>query len=161
DPGGQCSLRGAILAANATFGNNIIVFAISSGVSVINLQSELPVITHTLSIQGGSLPNGTKMVEINGSAINGAADGLKIRASNCFIWNLAINNMPNTPGSGGSAIGGNGITIESTSSSPNNGNNFVVGLYLGTDATGMIARPNKSTGMLIFDSDNNSVGGGG
>src|SRR5215831_13589468 len=161
DPGGQCSLRGAILAANATPGNNIIVFAISSGVSVINLQSELPVITHTLSIQGGSLPNGTKMVEINGAGISGAADGLKIRASNCFIWNLAINNMPSGPGSGGSAIGGNGITIESTSNSPNNGHNFAVGLYLGTDATGAIARPNKSTGMLIFDSDNNSIGGAG
>src|SRR5262249_9699327 len=117
--GGQCSLRGAILAANATPGNNIIGFAISSSPSVINLQGELPVITHTLSIQGGNLPDGTKTVEINGAAINGAADGLKIRASNCFIWNLAINNMPNGPGTGGSSIGGNGITLESTSSSPN------------------------------------------
>lgn len=155
-----CTLRGAILAANSSPGTDIVAFAISNSTSIIQLQSQLPVITDPISMQAGNRPDGSKFIEISGNDIPGAADGLKLRSSNNFVWGLAINGMPNTLG-GGAAVGGNGITLESTSSSPNNGNNYVVGLYLGTDATGTISKPNASTGMLIFDSDNNAVGGGG
>lgn len=155
-----CTLRGAILAANSSPGTDIVGFAISNSTSIIQLQSQLPVITDSISMQAGNRPDGSKYIEISGNNIPGAADGIKLRSSNNFVWGLAINGMPNTLG-GGAAVGGNGITLESTSSSPNNGNNYVVGLYLGTDATGTISKPNASTGMLIFDSDNNAVGGGG
>lgn len=158
--GGECSLRGAILAANGNPGLDTIGFALPAGSKIAPL-SELPVLTASVSIQGGNLPNGTKAIEISGDQItSGPADGLKVRASNCFIWNLAINSMPNAP-SGNSYIGGNGITIESTANSTNNGNNYVVGLFLGTDPSGAQARPNASTGMLVFDSDNNAIGGAG
>ena len=158
---GECSLRGAIIEANANPGNDIIGFGLPFG-TVLSPLTELPSITTATSIQSGAAPDGSRGVEISGDQITGGpADGLKVRASGCFIYGLAINRMPAISNGNGSVTGGNGITIESTNIHPNNGGNYIVGLFLGTDATGNIGRPNGATGMLIFDSDNNSIGGGG
>lgn len=158
---GECSLRGAIIEANANPGNDIIGFGLPFG-SVISPLTELPSIRSTISIQSGVAPDGSRAVEIAGDQITGGpADGLKVRASGCFIYGLAINRMPAVSNGNGTVTGGNGITLESTNINPNNGGNYLVGLFLGTDVTGNIARPNGATGMLIFDSDNNAIGGGG
>ncbi len=153
--GGECSLRGAILQANANFGNDIIGFALPAG-TVLSPQTQLPSITDTLSIQGGNLPDGTKAIEISGADIPAPADGLKIRTSNCFIYNLAINGFKSIS-SGGSDIGGNGIVIESDSTLQNNGHNSIYQNYLGTDPTGSLRRGNEANGLLIFDSDSNGI----
>ena len=159
--GGECSSRGAIIEANANPGSDIIAFALPVG-TVISPQTELPSVVSTISIQSGAAPNGTRGIEITGDQITGGpADGLKVRASGCFIYGLAINQMPAISNGNGSVTGGNGITIEGTNIHPNNGGNYSLGLFLGTDASGNIARPNGATGMLIFDSDNNLIGGGG
>lgn len=150
-----CSLRNAIIQANANPGADVIIFPLGG---TITPAQELPPVTDAVSIIGPNGVPGQWFVEISGQNVPAPADGLKIRASNCFITAIAINRFSGVT-SGGSTIGGNGITLESTSTSPNNGNNNVTGLLLGTDLSGMLALPNQGTGMLIFDSDDNFVGG--
>ena len=141
-------------------GHDNIGFNLGPGFHTIALAAELPVITDAVTIQGSSDANNNKLVEISGVNIATApADGLKIRASNSFINNLAINQFPSIFDQNGSQIGGNAITFESTFDFPNNGNNFVAACYLGTDPTGSIAKGNDAAGLNIFDSDNNFVGG--
>ena len=152
-----CSLRGAIIEANANPGNNIITFALPFG-TVISPQSPLPSVNKTMSFQSGHTADGTRGVEISGTNAGASVDGLKIRASNVFISNLAVNGFKSTVVNG-APVGGNGIVIASDSGSPNVGNNSVWECFLGTDATGNIKRGNDATGVLIFDSDNNGVTG--
>ena len=155
-----CSLRNAINLSNSSPGMDTIIFNLGSGVNTIALASQLPVITDAVSLQGSSDENGNKLVEISGVNVPAPADGLKIRASNSFIYNLAVNQFPSI-GSSNSKIGGNGITIETALGSPRNGNNFVVKNYLGIDPTGSFAKGNSAAGLNIFDSDDNYVGGAG
>lgn len=152
-----CSLRGAILAANANPGNNIIAFALPAGTQ-ISPQSPLPSINRTMSLQSGHPPDGTRGVEISGTNAGPSVDGLKIRASNVFIYSLAVSGFRSTT-IGGGQVGGNGIVIASDSGAPNIGNNSIQECFLGTDATGNLDRGNDATGVLIFDSDNNGITG--
>lgn len=145
-----------MIEANANPGNNIISFALPFG-TVISPQSPLPSINKTMSLQSGHLPDGTRGVEISETNAGASVDGLKIRASNVFISNLAVNGFKSTIVSGGQ-VGGNGIVIASDSGTPNIGNNTVWECFLGTDATGNIDG-NDATGVLIFDSDNNGITG--
>lgn len=154
-PPDPCSLRGAILQANGNPGSDTIGFALPAGTTLAPA-SQLPSITSTLSIQGGNLPNGNKAIEISGDSIPAPADGIKIRTSNCFIYNLNINRFRSQT-INGSDVGGNGIVIESDSQFPNNGHNTVYQNYLGTDPTGSLRRGNEANGVLIFDADNNGI----
>ncbi|MBS1795701.1 MAG: right-handed parallel beta-helix repeat-containing protein [Acidobacteria bacterium] len=155
-----CSLRNAILLANSAPGMDIIAFNLGAGTHTITPSAELPVITDAVSLQGSSDANGNKLVEISGANIaSPAADGLKVRTSNSFIYNLAVNQFPALPNQSGSLVGGNAVTIETTLNAPTNGNNFIVSNYLGTDPTGSFSKANKATGLNIFDSDQNYIDG--
>lgn len=152
-----CSLRNAITLANQTPGVDSIFFSIGS--ATIAPESELPVIREGVTISGPINGNFQPLVEISGTNLNGQiADGLKIRTSNAAILGLAVNEFsgiydPNT----GSVFGGNGITIESTTLFPNNGNNFIAVNYLGTDKTGSLDKGNGGAGLNIFDADDNQI----
>lgn len=160
--GENCTLRQAIQLANSSPGADTIAFNIPGcGPHKIQPLSELPIITQPVSIQGFTQPcwNGSPRIEINGSLITGAgADGLKIRASNSYINQLAVNQFPGFD-NGQSIVGGNGITIENTVSSTANNNNTVWFNYIGVDPNGSTDRGNYGAGLNIFDSDSNLIMG--
>ena len=63
-------------------------------------------------------------------------------------------------GNGGSESGDSGIGIEISASNPNfNGNNRIIGNRIGVDKTGANVLTNKSTGILIGNSNGNEIGG--
>ena len=160
---GTCTLRAAIEAANGSPGSTIAFNITGGGVQTISPVSELPVITQRLTIDGTTQPgySGSPLIEIKGNnfAPGQAIDGMKIRASNCVVRGLAINEFPHAANGDGSFIGGNGLTLESTTNSPNNDHNMVEGNFLGTDPTGTLDKGNASTGLNVFDSDNDTIGG--
>lgn len=156
-PGQDCTLREAIELSNSGGGTNEIDFNITG---TLKPMSELPVVRQSVSIYGIVDANGNPLIEISGINLDGqGSDGLKIRTSNSFISGLNINRFTAIydPKSG-SSFGGNGLTIESTTLSPNNGNNVVISCYLGTDPTGSLDVGNGATGLNIFDSDDNEIG---
>jgi len=152
-----CSLRNAITLANQTPGVDVIF--VSTDIGLITPLSPLPVITEGVTLAGQVNGNNQPLLEISGANMSGqGVDGLKIRTSNAAIYNLAVNEFtsiydPDT----GSSFGGNGITIESTTLSPNNGNNYVSGNYIGTDKTGSLDKGNGAAGLNIFDADGNQI----
>jgi parallel beta-helix repeat protein len=162
--GEECTLRGAIQLSNGSGGAAYIVFIIpGAGVHTISPVSPLPTILLPTVIDGATQPgySGSPLIEISGANIPAgtSADGLKLRTSNAVIRGLAINRFPSVDNGNGSVTGGNGITMESTTLSPNNGFNFIERNFLGTDPTGTLDEGNEATGLNIFDSDNNQIGG--
>ncbi|MFO0879777.1 MAG: right-handed parallel beta-helix repeat-containing protein [Gemmataceae bacterium] len=153
---GAGSLRQAILDANANAGADLIRFNIaSSGVKTIRPLTALPSITGPVSIDGytqpGSNPN-----------TNPLALGSGARGSNAVI-RIEIDGSLQTSGSGilslssgsdasvirGLAINrsrGYGIRIFSDSA-------VIEGNFIGTDPTGMIARPNVGDGVVVPDAE--------
>ena len=135
---GPGSLRQAILDANASAGPDTIAFAISgSGVHTITPATLLPALTQTVTIDGytqpGSSPNtdpiatnAVILIELDGSAAPGG-DGIQfVSHDGSLLRGLAINRF--TVG-----VEINGGVSGST----------VRGCFLGTDATGSIARGNS------------------
>ena len=135
------SLRQAILDANTSpnvGGADSIVFNIpGTGVHSILPLSSLPIVTDPVSIDGYSQPgtslntngpglrdNALLKIELDGSLAGIAAAGLLVTAGNSTIQGLAVNSF------------NNGIVLSSL------GNNVVAGNFVGTDATGMVAKPN-------------------
>jgi uncharacterized repeat protein (TIGR01451 family)/CSLREA domain-containing protein len=156
-----CTLRDAIEVANHVAGTPSIVFDIpGGGQHTILLNSQLPVVTGAMTIDGTTQPGygGYPIIEIKGSQLTQPSDGLKIRASNCTVRGLIINEMPGSDPNQQSVTGGNGLTLESTTQSPNNNSNIVENNFLGTDPTGTQAKGNKGTGINVFDSDENFIG---
>jgi hypothetical protein len=161
--GDQCTLSAAISNANLDSGLKVINFNIpGSGVHTIKPSKELSVPGGTLIngySQPGSSPNtllqgsnAVLKIELDGSAaqpVNGAeANGLRTFTGDSVIRGLAINNYKN-----------NGILINGGQNSKVEGN------FIGTDASGAIAKPNTNNGVLIKALDggskptNNTVGG--
>jgi hypothetical protein len=159
--GDQCTLRAAIEQANATPGADAIVFAIpgTAGVKTIGVgatgNGRLPTIADQVSINGYSQPgtssntlvkgtNAKLMIELNGSAA-GSADGLEIGAggSGSVIKGLVINRFSNQ-----------GIDV--LSDAPTNVK--IEGNFVGTDASGTTALPNRGDGIEM-DASNSVVGG--
>jgi hypothetical protein len=142
---GPGSLRQAILDANATTGADTIAFDIpGAGVHTISPLSALPPLTDNAGAtidgytQPGARPNARPvgnnaalLVELSGLA--GGIEGFAIvaRSSSNRIRGLVIN------GFGILGFVGGGVSIEDGS------NNQVVGCFLGTDATGTVAKPNN------------------
>ncbi|MCA9425308.1 MAG: right-handed parallel beta-helix repeat-containing protein, partial [Candidatus Omnitrophica bacterium] len=165
---GDGSLRQAILCANLTAGMDTITFDIpGDGPHTILLESPLPIITDPVVIDGytqpGAFPNsdpagfdGSIMVEIAGDNVDPGFSGLTVSTEGCTIQGLAIGGFEGflSPDEqdvfGGSAILLSGV-----------GNNTVQGNFLGTDASGTIARPNAFGVTCIFNegSGPNTVGG--
>lgn len=151
-----CSLRSAIMISNSSPGTDFIGFGFG-GAATITPAEQLPVITDAVTIYSAPGGDGLPQIEITGANITTAADGLKIRASNVIVGGLAVNEFAGVPDNNGSIIGGNGITIESTFNSPNNGNNWITGNFLGTDRTGSLDKGNGAAGLNIFDADDNQI----
>ena len=155
--GGVCTLRAAIEQANATAGADTIEFNITpldGSVKTIVLDNTvLPDITSELTIDGYTQDptvsepnsavapnpfNGTLLIELNGQNTpdNDASAGLLLNtgSDNSVIKGLVINRFP-----------GSGIGIN-----PGVDGVIIRGNYVGTDPTGMIARPNKRTAINTF-----------
>jgi hypothetical protein len=111
----------------------------------IAVHSPLPAVTAVSVIIDGDTqrrffgdrnPDGPE-IELNGAAIEGTADGLRLAAA-CSVWleNLAINGFP---GSGVLAAGNDDCAW----STPGAAWRVVRSCYVGTDPTGMTAVPNR------------------
>ena len=147
---GKISLREAITAANNSAnvgGPDRIYFNIAtSGVQTINLTSTLPSISGAVIIDGTTEPgfSTTPLIELNGtSAGSGWVSGLTLASgsSGSTIKGLAINRFS-----------GDGILVQTS-------NNVIAGNFLGTDASGTIARGNSMGVVLDTGSTNNRIGG--
>jgi len=153
---GKVTLREAITAANKNVasgdapagdaGLDIIHFNIPGGAfQTITLTSELPPTPEPLTIDGTSQPGfaGTPVIELNGN--NVADTGLFIYGGNSVVKGLVINRFK-------------GIAILLSTK----GLNFVVGNYIGTNASGTSALANGGDGVSIqASSSNNVIGGNG
>lgn len=147
---GPGSLRQAILDANATTGADTVAFDIpGTGVHTISPLSALPSLTDVAGVtidgytQRGAKPNSRPvgsnavlLVELSGSAGGIEGFAIVVRSSSNRIRGLVINGFGILGWSGG------GVSIEDGS------NNKVTGCFLGTDATGTVAKPNNS-GVMI------------
>ncbi|MEO8611820.1 MAG: choice-of-anchor Q domain-containing protein [Chloroflexota bacterium] len=145
-----CSLRDAIIAANANSNTNTIAFNIApSGAATIQPTSELPVITYPVVIDGTNQPGyaGTPIIELDGTLVGSSKNGLTIDGGNSTVRGLVINRFAQY-----------GILIET------NGGNTIQGNYIGTDITGNIARGNGyaslSVGVGIFVTSGSNLFGG-
>jgi len=144
-PGEQCTLRAAIQQANATQGDDLILFDISgTGTQTISPQSPLPEVTDPVTIDATSQPGfaGSPLIELNGTDAGADTDGLRITAGNSTVRGLAINRFT-----------GNGLRLS------NGGGNTIEGNYIGTDVTGTLPLPNQKDGVLIDGASDNTIGG--
>lgn len=139
---GPGSLRQAILDANATAGDDDIVFNISgSGPFVITPASPLPSIDEAVSIDGYTQPGSTigpmatrvLQIVLNGAAAGGGANGLTLNANDIAISGLVIN-----------SFGQSGINVL-------NGvdNLFIWGNFIGTDPSGLVDLGNGNHGINL------------
>ncbi len=131
----DCTLREAILAANAAPGRDTIVFAFSGTPPfTIRPTSALPVITDPIVIDGLSLdrrpPRTRPVVELDGSLAGPDASGLVLQTSDSVVNGLIINRFAQ-----------NGILIDG-------GSDFTItGNLIGTDTTGTVGRGNGGNGI--------------
>jgi hypothetical protein len=136
---GPGSLRQAINTANAAGGTNTIAFNIpGSGLHVISPTSSLPPITSPVIIDGytqpGSKPNtsatgdnAVPTIVIDGSGISDLSQslGLQVKADNSTVEGLVIENF-----------GGIGVVLSGA-------DDVLQGDFIGTNASGMTAQPNR------------------
>jgi CSLREA domain-containing protein len=145
---GTCTLRAAIEQANALAGADTIAFNIpGAGVHTIGPASPLPALTDDAGVtidgytQPGSKPNSLLIgsdtvltIEIDGTAAGQSTNGLTIQGISATVRGLVINRFTQ----GGIAItSGYGHQIG--------------GCFLGTDATGTVARANLNGLSIDFD----------
>jgi len=139
---GPGTLREAIEQASG-ISNAEIAFSIppSSGLT-ISLQTPLPVIDETVTIDGTTQPGfaGTPIVEIDGTSV--AGEGIYIYAFNCVVRGLVINGFR-----------GDGIFLF------RGGSNVIEGNFIGITPSGDSARGNAGAGILVSDSSFNTIGG--
>ncbi|HUL98521.1 MAG TPA: CSLREA domain-containing protein [Mycobacterium sp.] len=147
-----CSLREAIIAANGNASyhgclapgagvNDEIVFNIGTGTPTINIGSTpLPAITEWVTIDGG-----VGRVEIHGPGepATSGAHGLTVTHGGfgTTIRNLVVNNAAD-----------DGIFIDADEVS-------VLGCFIGTDVTGMMAVANQGFGVQVFGGNGVRIGG--
>jgi hypothetical protein len=135
---GAGRLRAAINNADHAVGA-LIDFAIpGSGVQTINIKSPLPAMVEPMTINGfsqGASP-GYPLIQLNGSSAGSSTDGLVDVVGSSLIEGLTIDNY-----------GGDGIIMEGSGS-------IVRGCFIGTNATGTTAAPNKGSGIYIWGSGN-------
>lgn len=127
--GAHCSLREAILAANASGGVDQISFAIGTGAKTISPTSPLPDISG-VTIDGTTQPGfaGTPLIEIDGQGA-GFTAGLVSNTGTTAIKGLVVNRFS-----------GAGIRLLGAS-------NSVSGSYIGTDLGGSIDLGNAGAGI--------------
>ncbi len=157
-----CTLRGAIQEANALAGMDTIHFKIpGGGVRTIEPNSQLPVVTQRVTIDGYTQPgaaentlaqgnNAELRIELDGSSAPGAflPDGLLVSASDSVVKGLVINHFF-----------GEGVQLSGS-------NNRVEGNFIGTDSSGFGTNVgpddpgNHLSGVIIAQgTSGNTVGG--
>ena len=158
---GMGTLRQAILDANANVNVvDLIDFDIAGPPFTIKPTSPLPTITDPVTIDGytqnGASPNpsliGTDavlLIEIDGS-LAGDTDGLLIQhvtnlGAGTTIRGLIINNFASNMRAA--------IRIN------DDGNNVIEGNFIGTNASGLLARPNFDGVSIALGADDNLIGG--
>jgi titin len=144
---GPGSLRQAILDANDSEGADTISFAIpGTGVQTISPTNALPQVVEPVVIDGATQPgfSGTPLIELAGNRAGSSANGLLLLSGDCVVRGLAINRYAQS-----------GIRIEGY------GTNVIQGTFLGTDASGTVARGNGQYGLTVFNSPGNRIGGTG
>jgi parallel beta-helix repeat protein len=148
---GSGSLRQAIRDANASSGADIINFSIpGSGVHTITPDSALPALTGPVLIDGTTQAGYADhpLIEIDGSQAGTGVNGLVLRGGSSTIRGLAVNRFVNS-----GIYDGHGIVLETL------GGNTLEGNYIGTDPTGLSARPNGGSGVVIAGSSSrNKIG---
>ena len=155
DGAGNCTLRAAIEQSNVvTTTADTIYFAIpSAGVHTIHVQSSLPPISSTVTIDALTQPGAAcataylpakLMVELDGSATISPTNGLvlAIGTSASTIKGLVINRFP-----------GSGVFINGSN------DNLVVCNHIGTNVAGTAALGNIFYGIYLQNSANNLIGG--
>ena len=144
---GPGTLRQALLDANDSPDENLIVFNLPGPAPyVIHLLSPLPDITSPVIIDGSSQPGfaGSPLIELDGSSISNANDGLVIRAGSSTLRGLALHGFAN------------GIRLQE------NGGNFIQGNFIGTDTTGVNPLGNSVNGIYLTNTTSaNVIGGAG
>src|SRR5713226_4048192 len=153
----ECTLREAIMAANAHAGTDTIAFNIpGAGPHTIRPTSTLPSITSPVTIDGYTQPgasanteafgdNAVLTIELDGSlgGTFGSPSLLSIGAGSSIVRGLVINR--------GSAL--YGISIDT------NGGNTIEGNFIGTDIAGDAVLGNSQGVIIQFGSSNNLIGG--
>jgi hypothetical protein len=140
------SFREAILNANATAGADSIVFSVGgAGVRTIALTAALPTVTDAVLIDATTQPGyaGTPLVEIDGTALTIAANGL-------LFFNHTGSSVR------GLGVGGfkaAGIRLDG------GGSHVLAANYVGADANGTVAIPNGVGVLILNGSSSNTVGG--
>ncbi|HYF29948.1 MAG TPA: T9SS type A sorting domain-containing protein [Chitinophagaceae bacterium] len=141
---GPGSLRQAILDANLSPGDDVIVFNIpGSGPHIITPASALPSIDDPVSIEGYTQPGSTQgsmltrviQIEIAGSAAGAGSNGLTLNSDGISISGLAIH-----------SFGQSGINVL-------NGvdNLFIWGNFIGSNSSGMVDLGNGNHGINLGD----------
>jgi len=134
----------AVSDANNNPGFDTIVFNLPIGQRTIALQQVANITDSTggggVLILGDIDNNGTPDIELRANGV--LSQGININSDNNIIKGLIINGFQY------------GIRILSGR------NNLIIGNYIGTDKTGMIAKPNISEGILIQNCGKNQVGDG-
>ena len=142
----DCTLREAILVANATAAKDTIHFNLSSATPVIAVGSSggapLPTITHPVEIDGTS--GASTRIELNGSSAGTDADGLTLTGGGSTVKGMVVEGFD-----------GNGIVITTA------GGNVIVGSRIGTNAAGTAAAGNGRHGILIQVAGAGTFGVGG
>ncbi|GEM_PF-1323892 len=140
---GAGTLREAIGLANGHSGSDVIQFAIGSGAATITLDSALPDITDSVTIDGWSQPgwSNTPLIRIDGAKLPGGYACLRIYSASATIMRGLI--FTHCPGSGLALGGGSGHQI--------------YGNYFGTDGSQALG---NGSGLDIYaSSSNNKIGG--
>lgn len=144
---GPGSLREAITQSNLIDPStaSLIDFQITpaGGVKTISLQSELPIITTPVVIDGTTQSGyaGTPLIELDGSNAGNNATALSIAAGNSTVKGLVINRF--------SAYG---ISLQI------NGQNVIAGNYFGLDSTGTTSLPIGGVSLYV-NTPGNTIGG--
>lgn len=139
---GTGSLREAIALANAQAGSDLITFNLGQD-RTIDLLTPLPALSDAAFIDGTTQPGyaGAPVVEIDGSALGGTADGMVIAASNSTVRGLAIGGFG---GFGVSVLNATNIGVEAN--------------HVGGGSDGFTAgRGNGSGGVRLVNASNVSV----
>jgi len=158
--GGVCTLRAAIMEANALSGSDTINFAIGSGAVTISPVSALPTITTPIAINGYSQPGSSANtlavgsdavinIRLDGASAGAGVNGLtfNVGSDNSSVRGLAITGFTNQGImlNGGGAGGTTGYTI--------------AGNFIGTDSAGADLH-NSTSGVFVYNNVTNSLIGG-
>ena len=162
---GTLTLRQAIDASNATPGPDTIDFNTPGpGVHTIAPTSALPAIPDPVIIDGYTQPgaspntladgdNAVLLIDLSGAAAGIGVDGLVISAGGSTVRGLIINDF--VAGSSTPGFIPNGGKVISLGTA---GGNTIVGNFIGTAASGGVARTNTFSGVIATTAGN-QIGG--